>query len=60
MSFHDDLGAAHDALNRMRRAQERGTGCHLTSEMVAALYCTSIGSMWVEDDPRHITLKEPE
>lgn len=50
--FHEELGAAHDALNRMRRANKRGSGCRLTAEMIAALSCTSLGSMWAEDDPR--------
>ncbi|WP_010137619.1 hypothetical protein [Oceanicola sp. S124] len=45
----------HDALNRMKRAHERGTGCHLTAEMINSLYVTVIGSMWVEDDPRKAT-----
>ena len=52
-AFHQELGDAHDALNRMRRAAERGTGCHLTAEMVQALSVTVIGSMWVEPDPRN-------
>jgi len=47
-----DLDLAHDALNRMKRAHERGTGCHLTWEMVAALSVSIIGQMWCEPDPR--------
>lgn len=47
------FGPAHDALNRMRRAYERGTGCHLTAEMIQVLNLTVIGAMWAEDDPRN-------
>ena len=36
-SFLDD---AQDALNRMRRASHRGTGCHLTKEMIDSLSLT--------------------
>lgn len=41
-----------DALNRMRRAAERDTGCHLTADMIHALSVTAIGEMWWQDDPR--------
>ena len=44
--------AAHDALNRMKRAADRGTGCHLTAEMIACLKVTKIGSYWEDPDPR--------
>jgi hypothetical protein len=43
---------AHDAFNRMRRASQRGTGCHLTAEMIAALGETFLAQVWEEDDPR--------
>lgn len=46
------LDGAHDALDRMRRAAERGTGCHLTAEMIQSLAVSSIGQMWSEEDPR--------
>lgn len=49
---YDD--GAHDALNRMRRAAERGTGCHLTAEMIASLAVTQIGAYWSQPDPRQI------
>lgn len=53
MTFHTEEGSgAHDALNRMRRAAERGTGCYLTAEMIRSLAVTSIGQIWAEDDPR--------
>jgi hypothetical protein len=42
----------HDALNRMRRAHDRGTGCHLTADMIHALSCSMLGQMWSEPDPR--------
>jgi hypothetical protein len=44
--------AAHDALNRMKRAYDRGTGCHLTAEMISALSVTVVGSLWNDPDPR--------
>ena len=46
------FGETHDALNRMKRAHERGTGCHLTAEMIESLSLTIVGSMWNEPDPR--------
>ena len=53
MGIHgDELSPAHDALDRMRRASERGTGCRLTAEMIASLAVTTIGQMWSEEDPR--------
>jgi len=52
MQDHDQLSLTHDALNRMKRASERGTGCHLTAEMIADLETTIIGQMWTEEEPR--------
>ena len=49
---------AHDALNRMRRAAARGTGCHLTADMIASLALTFLGQAWEEDDPRNITKED--
>jgi hypothetical protein len=49
----DNLKEANKALNRMRRANERMTGCRLTPEMIAGLAITSIGQMWEELDPTH-------
>jgi hypothetical protein len=49
------LDAAQDALNRMRRAHRRGTGCLLTAEMVASLAISMIGEIWAQDDPRAST-----
>jgi hypothetical protein len=43
-----------DALNRMKRASNRGTGCYLTAEMVAGLGLTFIAEAWEEDDPRDL------
>ncbi len=51
----DNLDLIQDALNRMKRAHDRGTGCHLTAEMIEALAVSSIGQTWSEVDPR----KEP-
>lgn len=36
------------ALLRMKRAHERGTGCHLTAEMLQALSVTLVGEWWSE------------
>jgi len=53
MSIHDEeLSSAHDALNRMRRAHDRGTGCHLTAEMIQSLALSLVGQIWAEADPR--------
>lgn len=46
------FGSAHDALNRMKRAHDRGTGCHLTRDMIASLYLTFFGEVWDSDAPR--------
>ena len=43
---------AQDALNRMKRAHQRGTGCHLTARMLQSLYVSFMGEMWGADDPR--------
>ena len=43
---------AQDALNRMKRAHQRGTGCHLTARMLQSLYVSFMGEMWGDDDPR--------
>lgn len=43
---------AQDALNRMKRAHDRGTGCHLTAAMLDSLAVTMIGEMWEQPDPR--------
>lgn len=48
----DALGAAQDALNRMKRAEKRGTGCRLTKEMIVSLSFMKIGELWTQDDPR--------
>lgn len=47
-----EFSGAHDALNRMRRAYNRGTGCHLTAEMIEALGRTFLAERWEEADPR--------
>lgn len=46
------LDLAQDALNRMRRANRRGTGCHLTAAMIDALSLTIFAEIWNQDDPR--------
>lgn len=50
----------HDALNRMRRAYERGTGCHLTAEMIQNLSVSIVGQIWNETDPRDETETDDE
>lgn len=52
MADEDALNGAQDALNRLKRAHERGTGCHLTAEMVGSLSLTFLGEAWHEADPR--------
>lgn len=48
----DTLHEAQDALNRLKRAHDRGTGCHLSAEMVQCLGLTIFGEMWEQPDPR--------
>lgn len=43
---------AQDALNRMKRAHDRRTGCHLSADMIEALSVTFLGQIWSEPDPR--------
>lgn len=51
--FHETtMGGAHDALNRMKRAYDRGTGCHLTADMIDSLGTTIVGQLWDQADPR--------
>lgn len=50
--FEQKTGPAHDALNRMRCAAERGTGCRLTTEIADGLSRTIVGQVWMEPDPR--------
>lgn len=50
----DFTNMINDALNRLRRAHHRGTGCHLTRDMIIALSCSFIGEVWASDDPRGI------
>jgi len=49
-SVGEDL--AQDAFTRMARAHDRGTGCHLTADMIAALSVTFLGEVWSSPDPR--------
>ena len=52
MADSKTFDAAQDALNRMRRASIRGTGCYLTAAMIESLSRTMIGETWCEPDPR--------
>lgn len=45
-------GWAQDALNKLRRAEKRGTGCHLSADEVFALGLTRFGELWADTDPR--------
>ena len=47
------LSEAHNALDRMKRASDRGTGCHLTAAMIAELRLTFLGEIWDEARPQH-------
>lgn len=49
--IEDVCEGAQDALDRMKRAFERGTGCHLTAAMLHSLSVTIVGQMWAEDRP---------
>jgi len=50
---HDDvIDGAHTALNKMARAERRGTGCHLTAAEIQSLALSRIGELWCQDDPR--------
>lgn len=51
---HEQFGVAHDALNRMKRASDRGTGCYLTAEMIERLSVTFMGELWSSPDPRKV------
>src|SRR5437868_13943015 len=52
--------AAQDALDRMRRAHRRGSGCYLTAEMIQSLALTSIGEVWSDERPaRPTTVSRP-
>lgn len=46
-----------EALSRMRRASERGTGCHLTADMIGALSVSILAEWWGNvDQDGHSTL----
>lgn len=47
------LGTAHDALNRMRAAYDRGHGVRLSWIELEALNRTIIGEIWHQPDPRN-------
>lgn len=53
----DHIKLANDAFDRMKRAHERGTGCHLTAEMIEALSISFLGEVW--DEERTPEPKEP-
>jgi hypothetical protein len=46
------MDGAQNALNKMARAQRRGTGCHINADEIRSLSLTRIGEMWSQDDPR--------
>jgi hypothetical protein len=48
----ETAGWAHDALNKLKRASKRNTGCHLSANEVFALSLTRIGELWDDEDPR--------
>ncbi|WP_062233087.1 hypothetical protein [Aureimonas sp. N4] len=51
MKLENPLPQAQAALDRMKRANDRGTGCHLTTEMIRELSLTIIGQWWDDDKP---------
>jgi hypothetical protein len=62
VNLNDERGpfaGAHDAFNRMKRAHDRKTGCHLTAQMIEALSITFLGEVWSSPDPRALRTKEP-
>lgn len=48
-----------DAINRLNRSYKRGTGCHLTAEMVFALGLKD-GAEWDCPDPRYVKTEDDE
>lgn len=44
-----DFDLAHKAVDRMKRASDRGTGCHLTADMIRELNLTFLGQVWSEE-----------
>lgn len=44
----DTYAEAFKAMKRLARAQKRGTGCHLTAEMVRNLAITDFGQLWAD------------
>tara|TARA_Y100001960_G_C14101250_1_gene553017 strand:+ start:130 stop:309 length:180 start_codon:yes stop_codon:yes gene_type:complete len=49
-SHFDD---AQNALNKMKRAYQKGTGTRLTKEEIDSLAVSVIGQIWNEPDPRN-------
>lgn len=45
-------GWAQNPLNKLRRAEQRGTGCHLSAEEIFAIGLTRSVEMWAQPDPR--------
>lgn len=53
----EDANLQGQALRRMRRASERGTGCHLTAEMIQAFSSSTLAEWWSNvDDKGYSTL----
>jgi hypothetical protein len=54
MSEIDDeyYDLCQDALNRMRKASENGTGVRLSADEIQAFRVTILGEMWNTPDPR--------
>jgi hypothetical protein len=49
---NNDFDLCQDALNRMRKAAEKGTGVRLSADDIQAFRVTIIGEMWNAPDPR--------
>lgn len=52
MSEREHADIIEDALNKLRRAAKRGTGCRLTAEEIHHLNVTAFGETWSQPDPR--------
>lgn len=51
MQDNEAFEGADEALRRMHRAFQRGTGCYLTPEMIRSLKVTVIGEWWANVEP---------
>jgi hypothetical protein len=50
---HENFADYHQAMLRMKRAHERGTGCNLTAVMIKSMSVTGFHDIWVNYDIAH-------